>query len=766
MQVSNISFIPQVIPRIQNVSKKVDEKPQQEKFTSNLISNYSYKDYNINFGERLFRTPANFFAQTFNKKNMPDTMKEYLNADYEDRQNIPPAQMMKIVFDDLNQIKNMDYVPRVFPNEPLFNDLTDVPNKKARIGLLSEVETLKSEMEEIPLFKDGTSNLGMYLLKKIYLEGKILSEINKDFKKDLSEDYKDLITSDVDYTTINAYGIKFPNKAFWKSFVATREDFPYEYKPRKNKDGSPATRSHEQTPSTNEQNTDKIDTRPPKFKTVGDEFVRKGRKIGEAIFDAHGDSKKVEKAMRRKGLNNSEEISFVSKYLGPIMSIALEKIHASEEMRNYFEQYDSMSKKQKQKMDGYWQSNPAMKEFQSRAIQDTIKLFFEAYGADGNNDDFKDLLDYAAQIKPNREKRDELHRLKQIELEETFANYQVAEEGNIKDEMSEVTLKPEITEPTEEELRKQVLQEAIKNGAKVYSYRDENGKTYNYIVDLDKYFSDKMMAEFHLLPSSVIRKFINFAQKSPLYTPEYKKAIALLSQKENLPDFIKAQLLSMDDCLKISNAISDSFEKRYPEYTLAATQALAERIIARTGTKYTFILKHNAMSMVDMCESGGLNINDWSEEERKILNNSYQNYLRPLTDQKEIIKINKAMINYFSDQSLTKEWEVKEFGELEDLYGLLAATTRKHPELKNTLSKIINKSRLIESCGGSARMLINPDTSDKIKIIKAKIMIGELIKKCTKDMIRLLSTDEQLIFMYIKDSELRKNLLDEHKNNK
>ena len=166
---------------------------------------------------------------------MPDTMREYLNADYSDRQNMPPAQMLRLVFDDLNEIKSLDFVPRIFPNEPLFKDLTDTPKRNARTGLVSEFESLKSEMDEIPLFKDGTSNLGMYILKKIYLEGKTVSEINKDFKNDISDDYKDLITSEIDHNTTSAYGIKFPRRAFWKSFIATREDFPYVYKPRKNK---------------------------------------------------------------------------------------------------------------------------------------------------------------------------------------------------------------------------------------------------------------------------------------------------------------------------------------------------------------------------------------------------------------------------------------------------------------------------------------------------------------------------------------------------
>ena len=196
--------------------------------TSNLPM-IAYKDYNISFGERLFRTPANFFEQNFNRNNMPLTMKQYLFADYEDRQNMPPNQMLKLVFDDINLAKDMDDVKYLYPNEPLFESLSNEPKVKARTGIIAEIEMMKEDGKT--LFKNGQDNLGFYILKKIYLEGKSLKEINNDFKKDVSVYYNGL--SPIQYETLAAYGIKFPKNAFWKSFTATREDFPYEYKPRK-----------------------------------------------------------------------------------------------------------------------------------------------------------------------------------------------------------------------------------------------------------------------------------------------------------------------------------------------------------------------------------------------------------------------------------------------------------------------------------------------------------------------------------------------------
>ena len=49
----------------------------------------------------------------------------------------------------------------------------------------------------------------------------------------MSPEYEGLIGTDLQYDDIYAYGIKFPRTPYWKSFLATREDFPYVYRPRK-----------------------------------------------------------------------------------------------------------------------------------------------------------------------------------------------------------------------------------------------------------------------------------------------------------------------------------------------------------------------------------------------------------------------------------------------------------------------------------------------------------------------------------------------------
>ena len=65
-----------------------------------------------------------------------------------------------------------------------------------------------------------------YILKKIYLNGKTVKEINKDFyDNDMNEAYKGIITRPIDSKTTAAYGIQYPKTPFWNSFIATREEY-------------------------------------------------------------------------------------------------------------------------------------------------------------------------------------------------------------------------------------------------------------------------------------------------------------------------------------------------------------------------------------------------------------------------------------------------------------------------------------------------------------------------------------------------------------
>ena len=756
MLVNKISFTPSFIIQ-QQAHTTQTAPPNMEEPSVSLTPAFAYRDYDINFGARLFRTPANFYEQSFNQKNMPATMKEYLNADYEDRQNIPPNQMLRIVFDDLNEIKTLDFVPRVFPNEPLFENVSDTPKRNARTGILSEIQSMTSEMDEYPLFKDGNSNFGMYLLKKIYLEGKTLKEINKDFKQDLSKAYDGLITSEIDYDTLSAYGIKFPKTPFWKSFIATREDFPYEYKPRKieiSRLGQQRERSLADI--TAKRNQD--DTRPPKFK-VDKNFDPKGKKMGDAIIDGHGSIKHTEKALRRRGISNQEELSFVSKYMSEIMSIALEKTHASEEMRSYFENYDNMNKRQKEKMDNYWKSNPFMRDLQSLAISDTIKLFYEAYGADGNNEEFQDLLKYANNIKPARQESIKNHDLKQLELEETFANYPLTDLEQAAKEETPTVPEPKIL--TQEEMDKLAEEVALKNGAEVFEFTSPDGDRFKIFGNIDELYKNKMEEEFALMPQKLVQKFINFAQKSKYATHEYKKTAGLIA---NVPGFALEQLMPIDECRNISAKINKDFDSKYRIQMLAGEQAFAERLLAIKGDKYVNLLRLNAMELSKYAMNE-LNITKWSEEDQIKLDQDYEYYSTSLKNKDEISKLNMAFVEYLSNTNPdSANW--KPFGEIDDICALLAATLIKYPDEKKNFNKMLRQSQFMERYGASARILLKPDVSPDVKKAKVKLMMSDLIAMQASNVINILSKNSDFIRKYVKDPNVAMGLLQRHFANK
>lgn len=756
MQINRISFTP-LYRKLNNTNKYYNNRnvntPPENKEPSKSLT--AYQDYNVNFGARLFRTPANFYAQKFNEDNMPLTMKNYLNTDFDDLQNMPPEQLMREAFIDLKDIDSLDLVSQTpsLKDEPLFKELTDTPNRKAMKGLVSEIEALKDIMDEIPLFKDGSSNFGMYVLKKIYLEGKTLKEINKDFREDLSDDYKGLISSPIDSYAIKAYGIKYPNSPFWNSFYPTRKEFPYEYKPRKVNPNSLRHDKAERSISDILASKDVMDTRPPKFK-IDKSYKFKGKKMGEALIQGHGDIQQTERALRKRGINNSEELSFVSKYLGPIMSISLEKIHASEEMHSYFENYDSLNKSQKEKLDSYWRKNNHMRELQSIAISDTIKLFYEAYGADGNNEVFKELLEYADSIKPKREQAKLEHQQKQLELEETFAKY--PEETEIETQQTGDKNSLEDLIVSKEELETKAAEEARKCGGEVFTFMAPTGDTVKYVGNVEELYRDQITREFGLFPKNLLNKYINYSLKSPDSTYEYKKATGLIF---NVPDFVADQLLPPEDIRRISSKINTAFLKKYPTAILAGEQALAEVLMQYDDN--TNLMSFNAMQLAKLAV-GKYHHQEWSEDDRLKLEKAYEKYSAPITSKEEIRQLNKAVINYLTcTDPDNSDWD--NFGDLDEIYALIAKTLITYPQEKNKLEKYMKEMNIIKNYGGSARVLLDPDVSPKIKNAKAKLIYNYMLTN-TKDanFLNILSKDADYINKYVDNDENRDLLLQRH----
>ena len=143
---------------------------KEDKKSKNIKSDsleQAYQDYKVG-NARLFRTPEDFYSQPFNKNGMPLSMKNYLYSDFETNQHIPPMQLMQVVFDKLNYAKSLDDVKRSqYPDEPLFKNLSSTP--RVNTAVVADIQYVKKDNPKLPIFKDGQDDLGLYLLKKIYI---------------------------------------------------------------------------------------------------------------------------------------------------------------------------------------------------------------------------------------------------------------------------------------------------------------------------------------------------------------------------------------------------------------------------------------------------------------------------------------------------------------------------------------------------------------------------------------------------------------------
>ena len=635
-------------------SKKQNDNIQQETITNPVIQN-GYKDFNINFRGR---TPENFYAQEFNVKNMPETMKSYLSEDYETRKYLPPEQVMNQSFKYLDVIDNFSDVKSTYPDETLFENLHEA-NLKGRTGILSDIKIAK-EMSDTPLLKDGSDNFGMYLLKKIFLEGKTIKEINKDFyEKDLAAEYKGAVTQPITYGTTSAYGIKYPKTDFWNSFIATRD----EYKkfivdlPKQNKNdlkkelAAKFGTSRNTTQTTSVRNGAEKTEKAPRRKYSIKKYQRD--QIKKDIKDAKADVNKVEKSIRKHFTQNDPEASFIVKYLSPIMTIAADRVHLSEEEKDFAEMLQSQGKKVENLFGQFWKAKPELLDNYSTMITDTIDLFEETYEEGGaipiNNEyqvitdkvknqkpidfvspRFLELLDHVQTIVPNRMAKYAKHDELQKEWEEHFRTKY--------EEVQQETVIPQETSKTN--MIDQLEVEAEKNNGKVYTLRGVDGEDIKIVANLDETFSDYIRSLNRGMPSSYVNASISKALKNPLVTEDAKLSFSVLKLLDRLDD---DRILGKTERDCIINVLQSDIVGE----TCAASMAMAdvysefsehpERIYRNLQEKNQTVDTQELSKMILL--HGG------KQEVNAELNRLYSLYRKPLSDA-EKLKISNIIVDY------------------------------------------------------------------------------------------------------------------------
>ena len=686
--------------------------PKSENTVTNTISYnpVAYRDFNINFSGRLWRTPENFFSCKFNQDNMPLTMKEYLEADYEDRQKMPPAQMLALVFEDVKNAKSLEEVKQLYPEEPLFANLSDTPDRKAKTGTLAYIDLFKEDGKS--LFKNGKDNLGLYLLQKIYTEGKTLKEINTDFKKDISVHYAGI--EELDYKDLHAFGIRFPNNSFWKSLTATREEFPYKYNPRTAITHRTASNTGRTT--TQQQNPHSVKQREKgKFADIKDWEIDK---LTDAMIKGNGSKTETEKQLKKRNVQNKDAQSFVSKYLGEINSVVMEKLHISPDMKDFFENYDGLSKNQKEKFEEYMK-NPYINELRSKVMSSTIRFFFDVYGVDGNNEEFQELLDYAHNIKPNRLAREAEHNRLQEEYERELGIFDEPEKAE-----EAINSIPDANDFDKDEklLDYQKLLDEAKKGYDVGSYEfdTDQGKVV-ILSNLQEAFQQNLQNETKIMPKGFGNKFIDFMRQNPEVDEPYILTTLLNAQGINLPK--DDRLISQDEAETKTVQFYQDFTDKFPIESRAAQQAVTDAFIELTKDEITpALFRLGIFEFNPLMQTLPDKSKDFITNKASLINERYNEYKRPLS----AAEINKVAIEILE---LLKKYDPKKtiiksptpFEGFQHLFYAIKLALDNDKNQKSSFKKDL--SNYLKEYGGAARFLLDKNIPEMLRTAKMEQLL-------------------------------------------
>ena len=374
--------------KFQSIKPQHEHKSNQ---TSTPVTNaygekrtFAYRDYSINFTERLNRTPENFYAQEFNINNMPHRVKTYLFENFDERQHMPPAQLQREAYQFLALVDNVEEVKELYEDEPLFKDLKSLDDTKPSKGILLLLKWDK-QTSNTPIFKDKSNkDLTVYLLKKVYLEGKTLDEINKDFEKEATDEIKrELGVKDGKYfasSTLRALGVRYPNLSYYNSFLATRND--KEYVPP---------------------------LRKPSSHTVSDETRQK---LSDASKSWWAGLNEIERTEQIKKMMEGRDFAdtIIDKFRGPIMTLAAGQMNFSEKLTQIFAQklsdeefldeFPTFEERQSEIMLEFWNKDPEFRKNYASTLKSIIADFDFAYSVKYSSPEYlEDLLAQALEQK-------------------------------------------------------------------------------------------------------------------------------------------------------------------------------------------------------------------------------------------------------------------------------------------------------------------------------------------------------------------------------
>lgn len=225
MKIQKISILPNynLLAENQYKNNKIENKAQ----TINYTSVPYYND--IAFQARVDKHLPRFFEA--NKERMPKTVKRFIEG-LKDKASMTPLQAQAEAFIALAGATTIAAIQTAFPKdeEDLFTTLQEPSASKATRGILGvyrqDKELLDMENRDILADKE---NLTVWLVKKIFLEGKTLDEINTDFEKEADPEFLSLYRAKekdgqpIRPSTLKALGIQTPSSEYMQSLRFTRE---------------------------------------------------------------------------------------------------------------------------------------------------------------------------------------------------------------------------------------------------------------------------------------------------------------------------------------------------------------------------------------------------------------------------------------------------------------------------------------------------------------------------------------------------------------
>ena len=207
------------------LSQKDENKPETNinKYECSKYPVPLSKTFLVSFGARVDKSLKRFLDA--NAEVMPKTVSNYIQTLPEDT-SVSPLDAHREAFSMLDLAGSVDEIKDVFPDEPLFENLISTNESKARVGLIHDINVMRDvfSQESTPPVKTG-EDLTVYLVKKIFLENKTLTDINEDLDKDLDDFFRKEDKKYVGYSTLDALGIKYPDNSYLTSLRYTQEGY-------------------------------------------------------------------------------------------------------------------------------------------------------------------------------------------------------------------------------------------------------------------------------------------------------------------------------------------------------------------------------------------------------------------------------------------------------------------------------------------------------------------------------------------------------------